>query len=385
LIGDFFDHTVGITTTESNGEMSTEKHTIGATLTATLAFKKIDDTGTTSKSLFQDYAGQQNLYQRFELSMQEWDKDGQSSPRTMLPGTRITAKFYLDGQEKGTTYSDTIGFATSSYYLDFPEIPISDLTSSQQNSFTFKAEITLEYPDATLVDQFPEIENPDSDNKQGIVLGAGSYLAYTAETRSTTTLHEATKWLDSPRFYRGIYRAASLNYYPVDAEKDVENVNQLGVNGFLSSSQKISSKAYYDISALDGAKDADSIQCTLKLYQKNDDTYRPIDETDWTKYLKDGMAVTIRYNEGTVTNATRNGETFTIPVTNLDKDKLVEIMVDMEVLTGSAFEENNLTYANYKVELEAVLKKGNTDIGGSRASDHIVYTNAKINPNPVRP
>ncbi|MDY4969072.1 MAG: hypothetical protein SO101_02270, partial [Lachnospiraceae bacterium] len=135
----------------------------------------------------------------------------------------------------------------------------------------------------------------------------------------------------------------------------------------------------------DGAKDADSIQCTLKLYQKNDDTYRPIDETDWTKYLKDGMAVTIRYNEETVTNATRNGETFTIPVTNLDKDKLVEIMVDMEVLTGSAFEENNLTYANYKVELEAVLKKGNTDIGGSRASDHIVYTNAKINPNPVRP
>lgn len=385
LIGDFFDHTVGITTTESNGEMSTEKHTIAATLTATLAFKKIDDTGTTSKSLFQDYAGQQNLYQRFELSMQEWDKDGQSSPRTMLPGTRITAKFYLDGQEKGTTYSDTIGFATSSYYLDFPEIPISDLTSSQQNSFTFKAEITLEYPDATLVDQFPEIENPDSDNKQGIVLGAGSYLAYTAETRSTTTLHAPTKWLSSPRFYRGIYRAASLNYYPVDAGKGVENVNQLGVNGFLSSSQMISSKAYYDISALDGAKDADSIQCTLKLYQKNDDTYRPIDETDWTKYLKDGMAVTIRYNEGTVTNATRNGETFTIPVTNLDKDKLVEIMVDMEVLTGSAFEENNLTYANYKVELEAVLKKGNTDIGGSRASDHIVYTNAKINPNPVRP
>ena len=39
-----------------------------------------------------------------------------------------------------------------------------------------------------------------------------------------------------------------------------------------------------------------------------------------------------------------------------------------------------MTYANYKLVLTAELLQGDKTIEGSEASDHIIYTNAKIIP-----
>jgi hypothetical protein len=41
--------------------------------------------------------------------------------------------------------------------------------------------------------------------------------------------------------------------------------------------------------------------------------------------------------------------------------------------------EEMTDYANYKVDLQAELRTGTANIDGSEASDHLVYTNAKIN------
>ena len=43
------------------------------------------------------------------------------------------------------------------------------------------------------------------------------------------------------------------------------------------------------------------------------------------------------------------------------------------------FEEQGLTYANYRVELTAVLLNDNNSVvNGTTSSDYVVYTNAKI-------
>lgn len=49
------------------------------------------------------------------------------------------------------------------------------------------------------------------------------------------------------------------------------------------------------------------------------------------------------------------------------------------VKTGDAFEAAGLTYANYRVELTAVLLNDNNSVvNGTTSSDYVVYTNAKI-------
>ena len=73
---------------------------------------------------------------------------------------------------------------------------------------------------------------------------------------------------------------------------------------------------------------------------------------------------------------------------NYEKDVPIEIQVDMNVLTGAGFEaeDKERFYANYKVEMcvELLDSTGTNVIAGSRAEDYIVYTNARINPNPIR-
>ena len=48
-------------------------------------------------------------------------------------------------------------------------------------------------------------------------------------------------------------------------------------------------------------------------------------------------------------------------------------------LTGEEFEQNSYTYANYRVRLTAVLlDKNGSELDGTKATDYIIYTNARI-------
>ena len=52
---------------------------------------------------------------------------------------------------------------------------------------------------------------------------------------------------------------------------------------------------------------------------------------------------------------------------------------NMFLLAGAALEANGMTYANYKIRLEAELLDENQNaISGSNASDYLVYTNSRI-------
>lgn len=388
LIGDFFTQNVKINADGSNPEMSTVNHVIQATLTSKIKFSSPQ-----SAEMFTRYAEGQNLFQSFDLRMQKTEKKGEQAQRTnLVPGTRITAAYFLGDTPVGTkTY--TIARSTPSFRLDFPAgVDVGNWDA--QNGATFKAELTLEYPDAAILAQFPLI-NGDPENL-GVNLGTSSYLAYTQEALPTTTIHDDAEW-DAHNFYRRDFKAASLNYYPVKrtGNSTVESVNQLGVNGWNQQNGPINSAATYDASALDGAGNAQTLRCTLSLKRKTDDGgYEAVD--GWEKYLAEdnNPAVSVYYNrsgeQANVVSPTPGGNDYApqFALEAYDKDVPIEIRVDMNVLTGAGFEAEGkaLTYANYKVEMcvELLDSAGKNVIAGSRAEDYIVYTNARINPNPIR-
>ena len=388
LIGDFFTQNVKINADGSNPEMSTVNHVIQATLTSEIKFSSLQ-----SAEMYKAYAEGQNLFQSFDLRMQKTEKAGEQAQRTnLVPGTRITAAYFLGDTPVGMkTY--TIARSTPSFRLDFPAgVDVGNWDA--QNGATFKAELTLEYPDAAILAQFPLI-NGDPGNL-GVNLGTSSYLAYTQEALPTTTIHDDAGW-DANNFYRRDFKAASLNYYPVKRTENstTESVNQLGVNGWNQQNGPINSAATYDASALDGAGNAKTLRCTLSLKRKTaDGGYEAVD--GWEKYLAEGSVptVSVYYNtsgvKAAVASSTLSGNDYTtqFELADYEKDVPIEIRVDMNVLTGAGFEAEGkaLTYANYKVEMcvELLDSTGKNVIAGSRAEDYIVYTNARINPNPIR-
>lgn len=388
LIGDFFTQNVEINADRSNPEMSTVNHVIQATLTSEIKFSSLQ-----SAEMYKAYAEGQNLFQSFDLRMQKTEKAGEQAQRTnLVPGTRITAAYFLGDTPVGMkTY--TIARSTPSFRLDFPAgVDVGNWDA--QNGATFKAELTLEYPDAAILAQFPLI-NGDPGNL-GVKLSTSSYLAYTQEALPTTTIHDDAGW-DANNFYRRDFKAASLNYYPVKRTENstTESVNQLGVNGWNQQNGPINSAATYDASALDGAGNAKTLRCTLSLKRKTaDGGYEAVD--GWEKYLAEGSVptVSVYYNtsgvKAAVASSTLSGNDYTtqFELADYEKDVPIEIRVDMNVLTGAGFEAEGkaLTYANYKVEMcvELLDSTGKNVIAGSRAEDYIVYTNARINPNPIR-
>ena len=53
--------------------------------------------------------------------------------------------------------------------------------------------------------------------------------------------------------------------------------------------------------------------------------------------------------------------------------------IDVTPHTGTEFEAEKFTYANYKIRLTAVmLDSGDKALEDTRASDYIIYTNARV-------
>ena len=122
---------------------------------------------------------------------------------------------------------------------------------------------------------------------------------------------------------------------------------------------------------------AKQIKYTLELFQKDDNgSYNessPLGRID--EYLP---SVTVTGEDKFVDSNGKQAKTLTkaFPENPTGHDS---INIKLKPLTGAEFEAKNFTYANYKVRLTAVmLKEDGTELPDTKASDYIIYTNARI-------
>ncbi len=386
VIASCFVQDVTLATALEQQEMISDSYTqVKATLTATISFK--DDSATQ----FQNYAGDQSLSQCFDLVFYRYDEDGPKTQVSLSPGTQITAVYRYGGETWTKHY--IVDTATRSYRLTFPkEIPCSDI---QGNPVELIAELTLDFA-SSYVAQFPTRAS-DTD-LTGVRLAASSTLSYTPQTLTSSTLTTQPPSEDSRdrRFYRGQVSVATLNYDAV-GDSEQETIDQLGINGFEGDSAELLSGASYNVSAVNGAEKAGFLRCTLTLSPRDNTGTQPFvsygPAVPWGECLTGKkMELSLRYTDSgsgqiieaaNPTNTEDNGNatyTATFRLDNvLDKNVPLEISADMFLLAGAALEGNGMTYANYKIRLEAELLDANGNpISGSNASDYLVYTNSRI-------
>lgn len=375
VIANFFTQLVSVTAHDPE-EITASNNFIHATMTSKISIdRSLRDTFNGYKS--DDF----NMYQAFKFSMKNFDENDAGANAKIIAGTSVNVDYSIlnssDTELSNAKISktETLSEAKDSYMLMYPGSVYDYINNDTNGSITVKADISLTYGTAGIIDQFPE--RKDGDTKTGIGVNASSYVAYSQNNIENSSI-SASGVMPARRYYRKAMTVAQLNYNVAEStvlESKDSPFSQLGINAKDMNTEEmaITANAIYDLSALSrSTKDSGKkIQYTMRLYVKdNSGDYKQTN--DISKYLSSFILENATSSSGLndkecVFTTDYNGEEQNTAVTKFT------------VKTGKAFEEQGLTYANYRVELTAVLLNDNNSVvNGTTASDYVVYTNAKI-------
>lgn len=375
VIANFFTQLVSVTAHDPE-EITASNNFIHATMTSKISIDpSLRDTFNGYKS--DDF----NMYQAFKFSMKSFDENDAGANAKIIAGTSVNVDYSIlnssDTELSNAKISktETLSEAKDSYMLMYPDSVYDYINSDTNGSITVKADISLTYGTAGIIDQFPE--RKDGDTKTGIGVNASSYVAYSQNNIENSSISESGD-MPARRYYRKAMTVAQLNYNVAEStvlESKDSPFSQLGINAkdMTTEEMAITANAIYDLSALSrSTKDSGKkIQYTMRLYVKdNSGEYKQT--KDISKYLS---SFTL---ENATSNSGLNGKEC-IFTTGYNGEEQNTAVTKFTVKTGKAFEEQGLTYANYRVELTAVLLNDNNSVvNGTTSSDYVVYTNAKI-------
>lgn len=375
VIANFFTQLVSVTAHDPE-EITASNNFIHATMTSKISIdRSLRDTFNGYKS--DDF----NMYQAFKFSMKSFDEKDAGANAKIIAGTSVNVDYSIlnssDTELSNAKISktETLSEAKDSYMLMYPDSVYDYINSDTNGSITVKADISLSYGTAGIIDQFPE--RKDGDTKTGIGVNASSYVAYSQNNIENSSI-SASGVMPARRYYRKAMTVAQLNYNVAEStvlESKDSPFSQLGINAKDMNTEEmaITANAIYDLSALSrSTKDSGKkIQYTMRLYVKdNSGDYKQTN--DISKYLS---SFTL---ENATSSSGLNGKECVF-TTDYNGEEQNTAVTKFTVKTGKAFEEQGLAYANYRVELTAVLLNDNNSVvNGTTSSDYVVYTNAKI-------
>ena len=375
VIANFFTQLVSVTAHDPE-EITASNNFVRATMTSKISIdRSLRDTFNGYKS--DDF----NMYQAFKFSMKNFDENDAVANAKIIAGTSVNVDYSVlnssDTELSNAKISktETLSEAKDSYMLMYPGSVYDYINSDTNGSITVKADISLTYGTAGIIDQFPE--RKDGDTKTGIGVNAASYVAYSQNNIENSSISKSGE-MPARRYYRKAMTVAQLNYNVAEStvlESKDSPFSQLGINAkdMTTEEMAITANAIYDLSALSrSTRDSGKkIQYTMRLYVKdNSGDYKQTN--DISKYLS---SFTL---ENATSNSGLNGKECVF-TTDYNGEEQNTAVTKFTVKTGKAFEEQGLTYANYRVELTAVLLNDNNSVvNGTTSSDYVVYTNAKI-------
>lgn len=325
--------------------------------------------------------GPSEVYHEFDISLKKYLENA-AGINGVIDTENIQYIYQLsksDGteihSEKGKN-SNVAGLETMSLRYGSSKLKSAlEEAGSEKNAITVTAEITLTYDD---VDGFPVRGAADTDSSGTFVVGV-SRIANTSTQLPITENNE--KGEDNNRYYITNPSKAILRYSSVDGSGIGDTTQQLGVNpsdAAKNRSDMIYTRADYDYSNVDTEtlSKAAAIRYKMELFQKNENgTY------DETKPLEIGSYLQNIVKDSKSDDTSGNGDKAYQWKNDFvsDDTKHQFAQFTFTPLSGGKFEQNSYTYANYRVRLTAVLlDKSGSELDGTKATDYIIYTNARI-------
>lgn len=325
--------------------------------------------------------GPSEVYHEFDISLKKYLENAAGINGVI--GTENIQYIYQFSKSDGTEIYSEKGKNSNAAGLETMSLRYGDRTlksavetaDSEENAITVTAEITLTYDD---VDGFPVRGTADTDNSGASVVGV-SRIANTSMQLPITENKKTEE--DKNRYYITNPSKAILRYSSVDGSGIGDTTQQLGVNpsdAAKNRSDMIYTRADYDYSNVDAEtlSKAAAIRYKMELFQKNENgTY------DETKPLKIGSYLQNIVKDAKSDDISGNGDKAYQWKNDFvsDDTKHQFAQFTFTPLTGEKFEKEQYTYANYRVRLAAVLlDKNGSELDGTKATDYIIYTNARI-------
>ena len=346
--------------------------------------------GTTGENIF--YSADSETTDRYKQVV------SCTNSNTDFAGSRIT-NFYEVINKNGGNLIDIRPYLTGEYFGD--ESP---------HEVEIVANFKMTYNPNGILEQFALRE---SGSSAGTIVKGLASLAYQPDgtTYSTNTSDLVDAMPLNRKYYRKDASKTTLYYNVVtnntlaSADAKTKTNSVLGINPLDSGTgtrSAISTWGNYDASQLAGASSATNVKWTLSIYRRQ----RTIQNGEETgdeygealpinDYLKDIKLFGIdqsdasKGNEITLTSSTSTELTYIAPRSSFedltlrnnpgdDTEKTNKFIsyVDFNVVTGADLETASQFYSNYKVILTAEL----VGDASSKASDHVIYTNARLDP-----
>lgn len=327
--------------------------------------------------------GPSEVYHEFDISLKKYLENAAGINGVI--GTENIQYIYQLSKSNGTKIyseegknSNVAGLETMSLRYGSSKLKSAlEEAGSEKNAITVTAEITLTYDD---VDGFPVRGAADTDSSGTFVVGV-SRIANTSTQLPITENKKPEEDKNKNRYYITNPSKAILRYSSVDGSGIGDTTQQLGVNpsdAAKNRSDMIYTRADYDYSNVDTEtlSKAAAIRYKMELFQKNENgTY------DETKPLEIGSYLQNIVKDSKSDDTSGNGDKAYQWKNDFvsDDTKHQFAQFTFTPLTGGKFEKEQYTYANYRVRLTAVLlDKNGSELDGTKATDYIIYTNARI-------
>lgn len=333
-----------------------------------------------------DKLGPSEVHHQFTINLKKY-LQGKAEEYDVI-GTEMVNYTYTFKNADGTniytktgTISDAAGKDILSLQYGSKDLKKAlEKATDDDNAITVTAEITLTYAGA---DKFPVRNTADTNDKSGIYVAGVSRIANT-QTQLPIAGNKLTRD-DNNRYYSTNPSKAKLTYSAVDQTAMGDTTQQLGINpsDTVNPADIIYTKADYDYSNVDKTilDKAISISYKMELFQKNDSgSYDETNPLIIQSYLQNIVKESSAAQENAALRSATDGKDICWNENFVQSDSRHHIArFRYAPLTGDSFEEAGHTYANYRVRVTVVLlDKAGKELEGTKATDYIIYTNARI-------
>ena len=332
-----------------------------------------------------DKLGPSEFYHQFDIGLKEYIQN--SSGSETIIGTENVKYVYSVSKENKTIYTvsgsiqNAAALENLSIQYGSAELKAElDTAVNDASAVTVTAEVILTYDTA---DKFPVRNTSDGLDVSGISPVLTSRIANTGTQLPIATGGNKVTKDDTKRYYTANQTKAMLTYTTVDETGVGDTTQQLGINPSDEDNvvDMICTRADYDYTNVDAEilGRAKTISYKLELFQKDaSGTYDESKPLTIGTYMQDGGIITGDAGNEQKIAASDNcctwRENFSPAA---EKHQFTRIR--FAPITGEEFEKAGYTYSNYRVRLTVVLvdEKG-AEIPGTKTSDYIIYTNARI-------
>ena len=332
-----------------------------------------------------DKLGPSEFYHQFDIGLKEYIQN--SSGSETIIGTENVKYVYTVSKGNRTIYTVSGSIqnaaALENLSIQYGSAELKkelDTAVDDASAVTVTAEVVLTYDTA---DKFPVRNTSDGSDVSGISPVLTSRIANTGTQLPIATGGNKVTKDDTKRYYTANQTKAMLTYTTVDETGVGDTTQQLGINPSDEDNvvDMICTRADYDYTNVDAEilGRAKTISYKLELFQKDaSGTYDESKPLTIGTYMQDGGIIKGDAGNEQKIEASDNYCTWTENFSPAaEKHQFTRIR--FAPITGEEFEKAGYTYSNYRVRLTVVLvdEKG-AEIPGTKTSDYIIYTNARI-------